>query len=34
GVGTAPRQGFRKLGWLWTLRNAQPWVAQRAALRA
>ncbi|MCI71468.1 hypothetical protein A2U01_0092731, partial [Trifolium medium] len=24
----------RKLDWFWNLRNAQPWMAQRAALRA
>ncbi|MCI66458.1 hypothetical protein A2U01_0087716 [Trifolium medium] len=34
GVGAARRQGFRKLEWFWTLRNAQPWMAQRATLRA
>ncbi|MCI81675.1 hypothetical protein A2U01_0102949, partial [Trifolium medium] len=34
GVGAARRQGFRKLGWLWTVRNAQPWMAQRAVWRA
>ncbi|MCI77023.1 hypothetical protein A2U01_0098293, partial [Trifolium medium] len=33
-LGAARRQGFRKLGWHWTLRNAQPWMAQRATLRA
>ncbi|MCI93440.1 hypothetical protein A2U01_0114738, partial [Trifolium medium] len=27
-------QGFRKLEWFWTLRDAQPWVARRVVLRA
>ncbi|MCI72200.1 hypothetical protein A2U01_0093463, partial [Trifolium medium] len=30
GVSAARRQSFRKLGWFWTLRNAQLWMAQRA----
>ncbi|MCI56470.1 hypothetical protein A2U01_0077721, partial [Trifolium medium] len=34
GVGAARRQGFKKLEWFWTLRDAQPWVARRAVLRA
>ncbi|MCI61499.1 hypothetical protein A2U01_0082756, partial [Trifolium medium] len=30
GVGAARRQSSRKLCWLWTLRNARLWMAQRA----
>ncbi|MCI89106.1 hypothetical protein A2U01_0110394, partial [Trifolium medium] len=34
GVGATRRQSFRKLDWFWPWRNARPWMAQRAVLRA